>query len=107
MPVPGVRCSAEMEGTEVKHRCAMCGDEAEQLILYDGFLFCGRECIRAYDRAEPERRMLVHFYDGDVRYVGEDGIDVDFALIDGTSPQTPQAGETWEITMRRVCGDVK
>lgn len=87
-----------------KLRCAICGEEAGQLILYDGFLFCGRECIRTFDRTEPARKMLVHFYDGDVRYVGEDGMDIDYALIDGAAPQTPQAGERWEISMRRVSG---
>ena len=85
-----------------KLRCGICGNEVEQLILYDGLLFCGRECIRTFDRAEPTRKMLVHFYDGDVRYVGENGMDIDYALIDGVPPQIPQAGETWEIAFRRV-----
>ncbi len=87
-----------------KLRCAQCGDEAPQLILYDGFLFCGRECIRNYDRAELPRKIMVHFYQDDRIYVGEDALDLSFALVDGTMPQIPQPGETWELSLRKVDG---
>ena len=86
-----------------KHmRCSICGDEAEQLILYEGFLFCGRDCIRIFDQAEPERKMIVHFYSDDNVHVSEQAVDLTFAMFDGVVPPTPQAGETWEISMRKV-----
>ena len=85
-----------------KMRCSICGDEAGQLILYDGLLFCSRDCIREYDKAEPERKMTVHFYLDDDLHVSEGAIELTFAMFDGVVPQTPQAGETWEISMRKV-----